>query len=321
MKSHKKNLNIIFFGSPQFAIPSLDTIIKRKHNLLALVTVEDKKSGRGLKLRSSSVKKFAMDRKIKVIQPSNLKSPSFVKEIKKLNPDLQVVIGFRKLPKEIWSIPKLGTINLHASLLPQYRGSAPINWSIINGEKKTGLTTFFINDQIDKGNIILQKELQIEPNENATKLHDKLSIIGANLTSDTIDMIKEGNLKTYKQKEYKDLKVAFKLNKENCKINWNDNIENIHNKIRGLSYYPGAWCFFVNNKKEYNIKIFDSKLESIKKHNNYKVGKVEKKGKELLVHLKDGILILKELQIENKRKMKALDFLNGTNIFDDCYVR
>ena len=301
-----KDSRIIFMGTPDFAVYSLKILVNRGYNIVAVITTSDKPSGRGRKLNFSPVKKFCLNNNLKYLQPKSLKDELFINELNLLNADLQVVVAFRKLPKVIWEMPKLGTFNLHASLLPKYRGAAPINWALINGEKETGVTTFLINEEIDTGKILLQKKIKIKDDENAGSIHDKLMIIGSDLICDTID-----NFKTIKKKKQSGMpSLAPKIFKNDCKINWNNNIDEIFNKIRGLSPYPSAWCDFLNNK---TIKILKSEIELFK--HDLKIGKILSDNKTYLKFAaKNGFIKVLELQLEGKRKVSIQEFLRGYKI-------
>ena len=240
----KKILRIIFMGTPDFAVTSLKILVENGYNIVGVITAPDKPAGRGQKIHESAVKKYAVAQNLTVLQPINLKCADNVQEIKDLNANLQIVVAFRMLPEVIWSMPELGTFNLHASLLPQYRGAAPINWAIINGEKETGVTTFFLQHKIDTGDIIAQEKVSIGENETAGELHDKLMDIGSKLVLKTVQQIENRTVTTQPQKENQELKEAFKIFKPFCKIDWSKPINEIHNHIRGLSPYPTAWTHF-----------------------------------------------------------------------------
>jgi len=295
-------------GTPEFAVPSLQ-IIHANYEIVSVVTVPDKNKGRGLKLQFSEVKKFAIENNLPILQPENLKDESFISEIKKLNPDLIVVIAFRILPKEVFTIPKLGTFNLHASLLPKYRGAAPINWALINGEKDTGVTTFFLQEKVDTGNIIIQKKIDIDDEDNAGTLHDKLSVLGTEVVIDTIKLIKEGNINPSAQDETQVTK-APKIFKEDCIINWNMNANILHNFIRGLSPFPVAFTH-MNNKI---VKIYKSKLSELPVQSS--PGDISIRNKELYVATKDYMLQILELQMEGKKRISAIDFIIGLKKYD-----
>lgn len=313
-----KDLRIVFMGTPEFAVTILNGILKAGYEVAGVITAPDRPAGRGRKLQESAVKTFAKSKGLPVLQPTNLKSPEFLAELKALQHNLQVVVAFRMLPEQVWKMPEHGTFNLHASLLPQYRGAAPINWAIINGETTTGVSTFFIDEKIDTGEIIHKKEVPIGFEENAGQLHDKLMNVGTHLVIETLELLKGGQVTTSAQIESEGFKDAPKLTKENTKVNWNDPIENIYNFIRGLNPYPGAWCYLKNGKESLVIKIFD--VEMLKEQHEYKPGKVIIKNKELQVAVHNGYMILKEIQLPGKRKMKTSDLLNGYQLEDNAYV-
>ncbi len=303
-----EDFRIVFMGTPYFAVPSLQALIKNKYNIIAVVTAPDKPAGRGCKLQMSDIKKEALINNIPVLQPTNLKSDEFLKTLINLKVNLQIVVAFRMLPKQVWKLPKYGTFNLHASLLPDYRGAAPINWTIINGDKKTGATTFFIDEKIDTGNIIYQVETDINQDENAGDLHNRLMILGSELVIKTTASIQSQTI-TVKPQINKNIRLAPKLNQDNCKINWQDSLDNIHNKIRGLSPYPTAWCFLKNNDKSIKLKLYKTSIINIV--HNYKTGTLIYNKKTLKVACKNGWLNIKELQLAGKKKMNTQDFLNG----------
>ena len=304
-----RNLKIVFMGTPDFAVATLQALVENNYNIVGVITAPDKPSGRGRKLNESAVKKYAISQELTILQPTNLKSESFLEELKALNANLQIVVAFRMLPKVVWQMPEYGTFNLHASLLPNYRGAAPINWAIINGETKTGVSTFFIDDKIDTGDMIIQETIAIESNENAGSLHDKLMSSGSQLVLKTVKSIEKGNVKTIPQKETKDIKTAYKLNRDNCKINWNDSIENIYNHIRGLSPYPAAWCALFNDEDELDIKIY--KVEKEFDDHSLKPGTIMASKKELKVAVTNGYIIIEEIKLPGKRAMDVKSLLNG----------
>ena len=300
---------IIFFGTPEFAGICLSKILENKFELVAVVTAPDKPSGRGKKITFSAVKKLAKKNKLKILQPNNLSQPLFIDELKSLKPDLIVVVAFRMLPKVVWTIPPMGTINLHASLLPNYRGAAPINWVIINQEKTTGVTTFFIDEKMDSGKILLQQKLKINSNLDAGSLYEKLAEVGSELVCDTINGIIDKTIRPKVQKLNGKEKRAPKLDKQNTFINWSQSLEAINAKIKGLSPYPGAKTNFTENNQSIVIKIFET--EVIKKSHNFKLNKVLIKNREILIAVKDGFLKCNILQFPNRKRMSALDILNG----------
>ena len=301
-------LKILFFGTPSFAKTCLEELIIKEYDICGVITSPDKKSGRGLKLKKSIVKVFSEENKLKIFQPENLKNKKFLKEIKELKADIGVVVAFRKIPKELWEIPNFGTFNLHASLLPNYRGAAPINWSIIFKEKVTGVTTFLINDNIDSGDLLLQEKISIDHNENAGSLHDKLSIIGKNIIIKTIDLFPL-KFKPKKQIILGNENIAPKLTRENTKIDWSNTLEDIYNKIRGLSPFPGAWTFLVNGKENIIFKIFKASTEPLIDENADNEIIVIKKN--LFVKHSDGLLKLEIVQLPNKKIMQTSSLLNG----------
>ena len=304
-------------GTPEFAVTILKQILKKEYIVVGVITAPDKPAGRGRKIHQSAVKKFALENDLKVLQPTNLKSPEFLDELKALNANLQVVVAFRMLPKSVWKMPKYGTFNLHASLLPEYRGAAPINWAVINGETKTGVTTFFIDEKIDTGEIILQKECEIKEDETAGELHDKLMYLGAKLVTKTIKKIKNKKIKTKPQPDRK-LKHAPKIYKETCKIDWNKDLDSIYNKVRGLSPYPVAWTILNNGDQKTEMKIYKAKKQ-VEKHDII-VGTVIHSKKELKIAVENGYLIIEKLQISGKRQMEVKDFINGFQFKKQIFV-
>jgi methionyl-tRNA formyltransferase len=299
-------------GTPEFAVTILKGLLDDKFNVVGVITAPDRPAGRGRKLNQSAVKKFALEHNLPILQPKNLKNEEFHKELKKLNANLQIVVAFRMLPTVVWKMPKYGTFNLHASLLPEYRGAAPINWAIINGETKTGVTTFFIDDKIDTGEIILQSEIGINSSENVGELHDKLMELGSELVNKTVRQIEQRKVKTYKQPE-KEEKAAPKIHTETCKIDWSDSLDNIHNMIRGLNPYPAAWTTLKNNGEEILVKVYDVRKEKTTHH--LKNGTIVTSKKVLKVSTTQGYLIIDSLKLAGKRKMDAKSLLNGF-IFD-----
>ncbi|MDQ8012724.1 MAG: methionyl-tRNA formyltransferase [Flavobacterium nitrogenifigens] len=313
-----EKLRIIFMGTPEFAVGILDTIIKNNYDVVGVITAADKPAGRGQKIKYSAVKEYALANNLTLLQPTNLKDESFLAELKALNANLQIVVAFRMLPKVVWEMPSLGTFNLHASLLPNYRGAAPINWAIINGETKTGVTTFFIDDKIDTGAMILNSEINIEPEETAGQLHDRLMHLGSTTVIDTLKVIENGNVTTTIQEDNDDIKTAYKLNKENCKIDWTKSGAEINNLIRGLSPYPASWCYLKDQNEELNIKIYEAKL--ISESHSYEVGKLISSKKEIKIAIKDGFIQLLSLQFPGKKRMLASELLNGVSFSEAAKV-
>jgi methionyl-tRNA formyltransferase len=306
-------LKVVFMGTPEFAVASLDAIVQTSHKVVAVVTTPDKPAGRGQKLQISDVKKFALDKKIPVLQPEKLKDEVFIEQLQKIDADIFVVVAFRMLPEMIWSMPYLGTVNLHGSLLPQYRGAAPINWAIINGEKETGVTTFFIDKEIDTGLIIDKEKIKIGSTETAGELHDRMMQIGGQLIVRTLDAIERRTIKPMTQLKFitdqTRLKTAPKIFKETCKIDWSKDGKSVFNHIRGLCPYPSAWSNLIG-EQTLLVKIFDTvfKLEKTNKI----PGTVTTDCKTFLsVAVPDGSIGIKTLQLEGKKKLTIDEFLRG----------
>ncbi len=310
-----KDLRIVFMGTPDFAVTILKHLVDNNYNIVGVITATDKPAGRGRKLNESAVKKYALSEGLKILQPKNLKNEDFHQELKSLKADLQIVVAFRMLPKSVWQMPKFGTFNLHASLLPEYRGAAPIHWAIINGETETGATTFFIDDKIDTGEIILQEKIDILETETVGSLHDKLMYLGANLVGKTVDLIAKGKVSTTKQPELEE-KSAPKLHPENTKINWSDSLDNIYNTIRGLNPYPTAWTLIKNGDEEVSAKIYAS--EKISEIHYYEFGTLVLSKKEMKIAVKNGFINIKEIKLAGKKKMDAISLLNGYTFSDNA---
>lgn len=307
-----RKLRIVFMGTPEFAAASLRALVENGYNVVGVVTVADKPSGRGQKVHSSAVKQYAESQRIPVLQPTNLKDDQFVSELKALAPDVQVVVAFRMLPKKVWALPTLGTFNLHASLLPQYRGSAPINWAIINGERETGVTTFLIDEKIDTGAILLQERVPITESETAGTLHDKLMEVGAALVLKTVDLLESGEVASTEQPNKDLLSDAPKIFKETCKINWEEDGYKIELLIRGMSPYPTAWAVLRNGEEELNVKIYDAKFHQ--SPHQAAIGSLSTEKRQLKVAVKGGYLEIRELQLPAKKRMRAADLLNGFSL-------
>lgn len=305
-------------GTPEFAVTILKEILEAGFNVVGVITAPDKPAGRGRKLNESAVKVFAASKGLRVLQPQNLKSLDFIADLKDLQPNVQVVVAFRMLPKVVWKLPEYGTFNLHASLLPDYRGAAPINWAIINGERTTGVSTFFIDEKIDTGEMILTKEVEVEPQENVGQLHDKLMIAGAHLVTQTLEMIKNNNVSSRKQVETGKLKEAPKLTKENTKIEWNLSLNEIYNKIRGLNPYPAAWSNLINGSETLTVKIFE--VEKLREDHKLEPGLLIVDSKTIKVAVDGGFIKLVEIQLPGKRKMKVSDLLNGYHFENNSKV-
>ncbi len=313
-----RDLRIVFMGTPDFAVTSLKKLVENNFNIVGVVTAPDKKAGRGRKINESAIKKYAIENKLKLLQPQNLKSEVFISNLKALKANLQIVVAFRMLPKLVWEMPRYGTFNLHASLLPDYRGAAPIHWAIINGEKKTGVTTFFIDEKIDTGHIILQKEITIHKDEIVGELHDRLMNLGANLVTETVQKIKNNSVITQKQKQDSQ-KIAPKLFTENCKINWNNSIDNIYDHIRGLNPFPAAWTDMFNNNDVTSLKIYKIRKEVI----NHKeaIKKIITTKDNIKVAVNGGYIIIDELKISGKKKLDSKSLLNGYSFSTNAKMR
>lgn len=306
-------LRIIYMGTPDFAVEPLKTLLEAGKDIVAVVTMPDKPAGRGHKLQFSPVKEYALKAGIPVLQPENLKSPDFLQELASYNADLQIVVAFRMLPEAVWSMPKYGTFNLHASLLPRYRGAAPINWAVINGDKETGITTFFLKHEIDTGNIILQEKVAIDEEDNAGDVHDKLMYLGADLVLKTLKMIEEDNVITRPQDDAQ-ASPAPKIFKDTAKLDFDKYAADIRNLVRGMAPYPAAWFNIkLQDGNESMMKIF--KVSTEEKNHNYSVGTILTDGKKMLkIACKDGFINLLEVQMAGKKRMAAEDLMRGTNL-------
>ena len=311
-----EKLRIVFMGTPEFAVGILDTILQNKYEVVGVITAADKPAGRGQKIKYSAVKEYALAHELPLLQPTNLKDESFLAELKALNANLQIVVAFRMLPKVVWEMPSLGTFNLHASLLPNYRGAAPINWAIINGETKTGVTTFFIDDKIDTGAMILNAETPISTTESAGELHDRLMQLGSETVIQTLALLEKGNVTTTIQQDTADIKTAYKLNKENCKIDWTKPASTIHNLIRGLSPYPAAWCFVSDKGEEWNVKIYET--STVYESHSLTIGQLVCTKKELKIAVQDGFIQILSLQFPGKKKMTSAELLNGIQFTENA---
>lgn len=305
-------LRIVYMGTPDFAVEPLETLLARNFQVVGVVTAVDKPAGRGQKLMQSAVKQCAVKHNLPLLQPENLKSPDFIAELTALAPDIIVVIAFRMLPKIVWQLPKLGTINIHASLLPQYRGAAPINWAVVYGEEKTGVTSFFINEEIDMGKVILQKEITIAPTDTAGIVHDNLMHTASELLVETLDAVQtSGNIgiEQAAMTNGTELKPAPKINKETCKINWNAPAKTIYDFIRGFSPYPGAWTVLCKNDQSLLCKIFFANY-TIEQH-NYTCGTLVVQENSIQIATSDGFIEPTDIQIEGKKRMSMGDCMRG----------
>lgn len=311
-------LKVVFFGTPEFAKNSLKAINESKHEVVGVVTVADKASGRGQKMNQSPVKDYALAHDLPLLQPVKLRNPKFLESIQQWNADIFVVVAFRMMPKVLFEMPQFGTFNLHASLLPDYRGAAPINFAIINGEKETGVTTFFINEKIDEGNILLQEKIAIDEDDTAGSLHDKLMELGAKLVVETLDGIAENSLQEKPQIQVGNPKNAFKIFKEDTKINWEKPGIEIYNFVRGMSPYPSAFTLLAIKNEIKNLKILNGKF--VPENHNKEVGKMDISKNDFKIYVKDGYYLPLEVQLEGKKKMSLKDFLNGFQSFENMFL-
>lgn len=312
----KKDLKIVFMGTPDFAVESLRILVENDYNIVGVITMPDKPAGRGHKLQFSAVKQYSLEKNLPLLQPDKLKDEQFLSDLKAWNADLQIVVAFRMLPEIVWDMPKLGTFNLHGSLLPQYRGAAPINWAIMNGESETGVTTFFLKHEIDTGEIILQEKVNITESDNVGKIYDDLMHLGAKLVRKTVDMIIAEDVKPMPQDQlYQsegELKHAPKIFKETCKVNWNKDANEVHNQIRGLSPYPCAWALLNigTDEEPVSVKIYESEIISNNVQHN--IGSIITDNKTFLhVACANGLVSIKQMQMPGKRAMSIVDILNG----------
>lgn len=321
----KKDLRIVFMGTPDFAVESLRILVENDYNIVGVITMPDKPSGRGHKIQYSPVKKYALEQNLPLLQPEKLKDPEFIDELKNWNADLQIVVAFRMLPEIVWNMPRLGTFNLHASLLPQYRGAAPINWAIINGDKETGATTFFLTHEIDTGKIIDQVKIKIEEQDNAGKIHDELMVSGAQLVQKTVDMIIDNKVEATDQSRFykKDetLKPAPKIFKETCRIDWNKPAKEIYNLIRGLSPYPAAWTeLHTKSKEPLMVKIYSS--EVVSDEVAQPAGNIKTDNKTYLhIACAHNYISIKEIQFSGKKVMKIDEVLRGYKFEEGSYFK
>ena len=315
----KKDLRIVYMGTPDFAVESLRRLVEGGYNVVAVITMPDKPAGRGHKIQFSPVKEYALSQGLPVLQPERLKDEAFVEQLRALRADLQVVVAFRMLPEVVWNMPPMGTFNLHASLLPQYRGAAPLNWAIINGDTETGITTFFLKHEIDTGEIIQQKRIPILPEDNVGTIHDKLMVLGADMVVETVDAIIAGTVHPIDQASIKTdepLRPAPKIFKETCHIDWTKPAVQIHNLVRGLSPYPAAWCEWVSPEgQRTGVKIF--RTTAIPASHSFMPGTIHTDGKSRIdVACADGYVRIEELQLAGKKRMTTADLLRGFRLDD-----
>ncbi|WP_124981372.1 methionyl-tRNA formyltransferase [Nonlabens xiamenensis] len=306
-----KSLKIAFFGTPEFATGVLQELHHSRHEVVVVITAPDKPAGRGRRIHESDVKQYAVQNEIPVLQPTNLKSEDFVAELKTFGADLQVIVAFRMLPKIVWSLPPMGTFNLHASLLPQYRGAAPINWAIINGESKTGVTTFFIDEKIDTGAIIQQREIPIEKDENVGSLYKKLMELGAKLSLETVDAIADGQVETISQQEHQNLQPAPKLNPTNTTLDFSLTAREVDAMVRGLYPYPVAKACLINGERT-QVKIHKTKV--VEKKHAMSPGSIVVEDRKIMVACATNLIEIEEIQLPNKKRMSVKDLLNGYSI-------
>lgn len=322
---NKKDLRIVFMGTPDFAVESLRALVENDYNVVGVITMPDKPAGRGHKIQCSAVKKYALEKDLPLFQPEKLKDEAFLADLRSLKADLQVVVAFRMLPEVVWNMPRLGTFNLHASLLPQYRGAAPINWAIINGDKETGATTFFLTHEIDTGKIIMQEKIKISDDDNAGTVHDRLMVMGAQLVCKTIDMLLAGKVDAIDQSQFvqdeSKLKAAPKIFKDTCRVDWDKTVGEIHNFIRGLSPYPSAWTeLYVEGKEPQMVKIYATVIGSSQQKDT--PGTIVTDNKTYLsVACLDGMVDIQEIQFAGKKAMKIEDLLRGYKFEDRSYFK
>jgi methionyl-tRNA formyltransferase len=306
-------MRIVYMGTPDFAVPSLQILLDHGYDVVAVVTAPDKPAGRGMKLTPSPVKRFAEERGLLVLQPEKLKNPAFVETLRELKADLQVVVAFRMLPEVVWNMPPLGTLNLHGSLLPKYRGAAPINWAIINGEVETGVTTFLLQHEIDTGDILMQEKMLIGPDDTAGDIHDRMMEMGALTILATIRQIEAGNVTPIPQSSLMEATHAPKIFTETCQMNLTRSAVELHNFVRGLSPYPGAWTMLDDKV----LKVLRTNVDSSEMPSKDKIGKLDTDGKRILrIGLFDGFLNLLEVQLEGKRRMSVQELLNGLKLIN-----
>ncbi|MEY8685253.1 methionyl-tRNA formyltransferase [Bacteroides sp. AN502(2024)] len=318
----KEDLRIVYMGTPDFAVEALRQLVEGGYNVVGVITMPDKPAGRGHKIQYSPVKQYALEQNLPLLQPEKLKDEAFVEALRGWKADLQIVVAFRMLPEVVWNMPRLGTFNLHASLLPQYRGAAPINWAVINGDTETGITTFFLKHEIDTGEVIQQVRVPIADTDNVEVVHDKLMMLGGKLVLETVDAILSGMVKTIPQEEMAvvgELRPAPKIFKETCRIDWNQPVKKIYDFIRGLSPYPAAWSELITSKEETAVvvKIFES--EKVYESHSLATGTILTDGKKFMkVAVTDGFVSVLSLQLPGKKRLKVDEFLRGYHLGDDC---
>ena len=314
----RKALRIVFMGTPDFAVASLNALVENGFQVVAVVTAVDKPAGRGRQMRPSAVKTYALSRQIPVLQPEKLKDPVFLEELASYKADLQVVVAFRMLPEVVWRMPRCGTLNVHGSLLPQYRGAAPINWALMNGDTETGVTTFFIDQSIDTGDIIDSRKVDIAPDDNMGTLHDRLMEEGALLLVDTVQSIADGTVSSHPQPACANLRPAPKIFHETCRMDWNRSARDLFNQVRGLSPYPAAWTTLHSPKGDLQLKVFAASWAPFPEGTHPNPGTLRVEGRALLAAAADGWLQIQELQVEGKKRVKAEAFLCGMAGLETC---
>lgn len=320
----KEDLRIVYMGTPDFAVETLRLLVERGYNIVAVITMPDKPAGRGHKIQFSPVKQYALSVGLPILQPERLKDEQFLEELRSFNADLQIVVAFRMLPQVVWDMPPMGTFNLHASLLPQYRGAAPINRAIMNGDKETGITTFFLTHEIDTGRVIQRRSIPISDNDNVGIIHDKLMTLGAEMVCETVDNLIAGKVEAIPQEELmtdEPLRLAPKIHKETCRIDWSRTVEDLYNHVRGLSPYPAAWCEFVApDGTATSVKVYEAK-RNVCRHDN-PMGTIVTDGcKSIDVACADGFLSLTSLQIAGKKRLAVEELLRGFRLTDEYFAR
>ena len=318
----KDSLKIVYMGTPEFAVESLRCLVEGGYNVVGVITMPDKPAGRGHKIQFSPVKQYALEHDLPLLQPEKLKDERFIEALKDWQADLQIVVAFRMLPEVVWNMPKYGTFNLHASLLPQYRGAAPINWAVMNGDTETGITTFFLKHEIDTGEVIQQVKVPIADTDDVGTVHDKLMLLGGKLVTETVDAIINGTVKSIPQEEMAivgELRPAPKIFKDTCRIDWDNTVVKIYNHIRGLSPYPTAWTELHQPDSEAPLPVKIFQTEKIEKSHTYKPGSILTDGKTYLhVAATDGFINIKSLQLPGKKRLQTEELLRGFKITNDC---
>lgn len=320
----KQDLRIVYMGTPDFAVETLRLLVERQYNVVAVVTMPDKPAGRGHKIQYSPVKQYALSVGLPILQPEKLKDEAFIEELRSYKADLQIVVAFRMLPQIVWDMPPMGTFNLHASLLPQYRGAAPLNWAIMNGDKETGITTFFLTHEIDTGKVIQRRSIPIADNDNVGVIHDKLMCMGAEMVCETVDNIIADNITAIPQEELmtdQPLRPAPKIFKETCHLDFTRNVIELHNQVRGLSPYPAAWCEFVSPDENITgVKVFETSIQECQHNKPY--GAIITDGKRnIQIACEGGLLDILSLQLAGKKRLSAEELLRGFRLTNEYTAR